>query len=162
REVAGAASNLAIVTQPSSTATAGVAFAQQPVVQVRDQFGNVRNTNNGTADNTTVVTATRSAGSGTLQGTTNRTAVNGVVTYTNLSHNVATNITVLFSSGSLSNATSTTIAVSAAAADRLVFTAQPGNATAGAPFGTQPVVRSQDPFGNFSAAGLPASLSLAM
>jgi len=30
REVAGAAKNLIIQTQPSSTATAGVAFAQQP------------------------------------------------------------------------------------------------------------------------------------
>src|SRR5262249_34433730 len=34
REVAGSASVLAIQTQPSSSATAGVAFAQQPVLQV--------------------------------------------------------------------------------------------------------------------------------
>jgi hypothetical protein len=127
REVAGASSALVILTEPSATATAGVAFAQQPVVQVQDQFGNLRSTNNGAADNTTVVTAARSAGTGTLLGVTNRTAVNGVVTYTNLAHTVATNITILFSSGSLATDTSTPIAVSAAAADRLVFTAQPGN-----------------------------------
>src|SRR5206468_5068919 len=57
REVAGTASLLAIQTQPSPTATAGVAFAQQPVVQVRDQFGNWRNAANGNADNGLVVTA---------------------------------------------------------------------------------------------------------
>src|SRR5207249_4054230 len=40
------------------------------------------------------------------------------------------------------------------------FTTQPGNATAGSVFGTQPVVRSQDAFGNNSAVGLPASLNV--
>ena len=68
REVAGAASSLAILTQPSATATAGVAFAQQPVLQVRDQFGNLRSAANGVT-NSTVVTAARGSGSGTLQGT---------------------------------------------------------------------------------------------
>src|SRR5206468_2328531 len=101
REVPGAANNLAILTQPSATATAGVPFGQQPVIQVRDQFGNLRTAANGNSDNSTVVTAARTAGSGTLQGTTNITAVDGAVTYTNLSHNVATNITILFSSGTL-------------------------------------------------------------
>src|SRR3989454_9010108 len=55
REVAGAASALAIQTQPSATATAGVLFAQQPVLQVRDQFGNLRSSANGNADNSTIV-----------------------------------------------------------------------------------------------------------
>jgi hypothetical protein len=44
---------------------------------------------------------------------------NGVATFRNLSHNVATNITVQFTSGSLTSATSGTIAVSVAAASRL-------------------------------------------
>src|SRR5207244_6263307 len=101
REVAGAANKLVIRTQPSSTATAGVAFAQQPVIEVQDQFGTLRSAANGTADNSTSVSAARNAGSGTRQGTTAFTAAHGVVTYTNLSHNVATNITVTFSSASL-------------------------------------------------------------
>src|SRR5438093_12523725 len=145
-EVAGAASHLAIQTQPSPVATAGVAFAQQPVIQVQDQFGNWRNAANGNTDNSTVVTAARNVGSGTLQGTPSLTAVNGLVTFTNLSHNVATNITILFSSGSLASATSTTIAISPAAVSALVFTTQPGNGTAGSILSTQPVVRSQDAF----------------
>jgi hypothetical protein len=135
REVAGAANNLAIQTQPSATATVGVAFAQQPVIQVLDQFGNLRNSANGNADNSTLVSAARAAGSGTLQGTTNLNAVNGVVTYTNLSLNVATNITISFSSSGLTGVTSMTIAVSPAASP-LVVMMQPGNATPGSASGT--------------------------
>src|SRR5262249_53546474 len=93
REVAGAANNLAIQTQPSATATAGVALPHQPVLLVRDQFGNLRSSANGVSDST-VVSAARGAGSGTLQGTLNATATNGLATFINLSHNVATNITL--------------------------------------------------------------------
>ena len=39
-----AASQLVITQQPSAAATAGVAFATQPVVQEEDRFGNVVNT----------------------------------------------------------------------------------------------------------------------
>src|SRR3989454_11374685 len=66
-----------------------------------DQFGNLI-----ASDNSTTVTVTRSAGSGALQGTTVLAALNGVVTFTNLSHNVATNITIAFSSTGLSPARS--------------------------------------------------------
>jgi subtilisin-like proprotein convertase family protein len=41
---------------------------------------------------------------------------------------------------------------------KLAFTTQPGSANPGAPFGQQPVVKSQDQFGNDSTAGLPAHL----
>src|SRR5260370_18836836 len=137
-------------------------FGQQPVLQVLDQFGNLRSAANGSADNSTVVTAARGAGSGALLGGTNVTAANGIVTYSTLQHRVATNITILFSSGSLVSTTSTTIAISPAAATVLTFATQPGNATAGAIFGTQPVVQSQDAFGNNSVSGLPAALSLTL
>jgi hypothetical protein len=153
----GAASRLTILTQPSPTASAGAPFAQQPVLRIEDQFGNLRS-----SDNATAVTASRSAGSGTLQGTTTRTAINGVVTFTDLAHNVVTNITVLFASGSLSNATSTPIAIGPAAADRLVFSVQPANATAGSSFGVQPALKTRDAFGNDSVVGLPASLNVTL
>jgi len=159
REIAGVANRLAIQTQPSPTAIAGLAFAQQPVIQVQDQFGNVRSAANsgGAGDNSTVVTSARNAGSGVLQGTISLTAADGLVTYTNLAHNVATNITITFSSSSLTSATSSVISLNPASANHLVFTTQPGNAAAGAPFGSQPALRSQDAFGNNSATGLPAS-----
>src|SRR6266446_4978506 len=45
---AGGAAQLGMQTQPSATATAGVAFAQQPVIQIQDAFGNLVSSDNGT------------------------------------------------------------------------------------------------------------------
>ena len=53
REVPGAVSTLVVQTQPSTSATAGVIFAQQPVIQLQDQFGNFC-TNNSSATITAV------------------------------------------------------------------------------------------------------------
>jgi len=50
----------------------------------------------------------------------------------------------------------------AGTANRLAFTTQPGSATAAAAFGTQPVVRSRDQFGNDSTNGLPASRTVTL
>src|SRR5947207_3159413 len=99
-EVPGAANQLTIQTQPSSTATAGVPFAQQPVIRVEDQFGNLV-----TADNSTVVTATRNLGTGTLLGATNKTAVAGLATFTNLAHDTVETITIDFNASSLTGVT---------------------------------------------------------
>src|ERR1051325_9535733 len=151
-ELAGAERVLAMQTQPAPTATAGSFFAPQPEIMVLDQFGNYRE-----LDGTTVVTAARASGSGTLQGTLSRTAAFGIVTYTNLSLNTAGTITIQFSGTNLASVTSDPIVVGPAAADRLVFTAQPSAAVAGAPFGVQPALRTRDPFGSDSTVGLPAS-----
>src|SRR6185503_12933839 len=148
----GPAARLVVQTQPSSTATAGVPFAQQPVIRIEDAAGNLL-----TANNSTVVTATRSAGSGILQGTLTATASNGLATFSNLAHNVATNITISFTSGSLSNTTSTAIAVSPAVASQLVFMTQPANGTIGSVLVTQPAMCSRDQFGNNSTVGLGAN-----
>src|SRR5207245_5888693 len=86
-----AASSLVIVTQPSSSATAGVPFAQQPAIAIQDAYGNLR-----ASDNSTLVTAARNAGSGALQGTLSATAVNGLASFANLSHKVANTITINF------------------------------------------------------------------
>src|ERR1043166_5002197 len=137
-----AASKLAIVVPPSTTATAGFVFAQQPQIQIQDQFGNLC-TNNST------VTAARSAGSGNLQGTTNVNAVGGVATFTDLAHNVATNITILFSSSGLASTTSGTISVSPSGEHPLAIQTQPSlTATAGVAFAQQPVIRIEDQFNN--------------
>ncbi|HXJ76162.1 MAG TPA: hypothetical protein VNM37_25115, partial [Candidatus Dormibacteraeota bacterium] len=126
--VSGAPRKLVVQTQPSSTATAGLAFTQQPVIYVIDAAGNLVNTNG------LVITAARGAGTGTLQGTLTASTVGGVATFTNLSHNVATTINLNFTSGSLTNATSSNIVVSAAAFAKLQLlapgeTAAPGSAS---------------------------------
>jgi hypothetical protein len=152
---AAAASQLAFKTAPPASATAGALFSPQPVVQVLDAFGNLVSDDNGR-----LVTASRSAGLGTLQGTTGTQTTNGTAAFTNLSHLVANTITIDFASDPLTKVTSGSVAVSAATADRLAFTAQPGSATAGAAFGTQPVVKTQDAYGNNSTIGLGSSKSV--
>jgi len=151
---AGAAAKLTLRTQPFSTATAGVAFGQRPVILVADAFGNLVATNNGR-----VITAARGAGTGTLQGTLTAATVNGVATFTNLSYNVAETITINFSATGLTSTTSSNVVVLPAAADRLAFTTQPGGVSrTSSPLTAQPVVKSRDPFGNLSTVGLPSSL----
>jgi hypothetical protein len=98
--VPAAAYQLVIATQPSSTAVVGIAFAQQPVIYIEDQYGNLR-----TSD-TLVVTASRLGGTGTLQGTTEIAAVGGVATFTNLANSAVSTITIFFDSGTLVTATS--------------------------------------------------------
>ena len=144
--VPAAASQLVIATQPSPTATAGVAFSTQPVVYVEDQFGNIE-----TGDNTTQVTAASlPMGSGPLQGTTTVTVSDGVATFTDLADNTAETISLQFTSvPALTAATSNNIVVSPAAASQLVIATQPSpTATAGVAFATQPVVDIEDQYGN--------------
>jgi len=112
KDIAGAAKQLALQAALPSTATASMVFSPQPVILVQDQFGNTRNAANGAADNLTVVTAARGLGTGTLQGTTNVTSVNGVASFSNLSYPQAETITIVFSSGSLTSVTSGSIVVS--------------------------------------------------
>src|SRR5439155_3748776 len=137
---------------PPATATAGVVFSTQPVVRVEDAVGNLVSTDNGR-----VITAARGTGTGTLQGTLTATTVNGVATFSNLSYNVAETITLNFTASGLTTATSSNVVVSAAAADRLHIVSPPGGVSrTGSPLGTQPVLETEDPFGNFSTFVLPA------
>ncbi len=76
---AGAATQLAITTQPVGGAS-GAVLATQPVVLVQDAEGNTV-----TIDNTTQVTvAIQSGAGGTLGGTTTVTAASGVSTFANV------------------------------------------------------------------------------
>src|SRR5205823_6326339 len=75
---AGAATQLTVTTEPSSTAQSGVPFAQQPVIQVRDASGNP------VSQAGVTVTAAIATGGGTLGGTlTATTTETGVATFTN-------------------------------------------------------------------------------
>src|SRR5215471_12698446 len=92
----GAPRALELLTQPSMTATAGVVFATQPDVDTFDQFGNQCY-----ADNSTVITASRAAGTGTLQGTTVQSVIAGDLPYSDLSFNVVGTITIQFTAPGL-------------------------------------------------------------
>ncbi len=154
----GAAKQLSVDTQPSSAATAGVAFAPQPAIRVEDQHGNLR-----TTDNTTSVSAARDGGgSPAIQGTLSATASAGIATFLNLSHNKAETISLAFSSSGLTGTTSNNVVVSAANASTVKFTTHPGGATAGAAFSTQPVLQTFDAFDNLSNGGLAASVPITL
>src|SRR5262249_44078621 len=140
--------------QPAATATAGTPFAPQPVILSQDQFNNLVS-----GDNSTVVTATRNAGSGSLQGSTSIMTAGGVITFTNLSHNVATNITIDFAAPGLIGVTSGTVAVNSASAASLAFVQSPTDELAGAVISPAITVRASDSFGN-NVASLAVTLNL--
>ncbi|MDZ7715672.1 MAG: invasin domain 3-containing protein [Balneolaceae bacterium] len=140
---AAAPNAITINTQPSATATAGQNFAQQPIVDVVDVFGNRVKDNN-----TIQIVASRSAGSGTLQGTKTITVIQGRATYTNLKHNIANDIDIKFSASGFQQVTSNTITVNPAAASQLAFSVQPQNGSRNNALDPGPTVQIQDQFGN--------------
>jgi hypothetical protein len=155
-EVAGTATRLVIETQPSAVATAGVSFARQPVIHIEDQFGNLC-----VADDSTVVSATRSTGAGVLQGSVSALAFNGVVSFMNLSHEVAGAITVAFSASGLVGTTSATMVISPASASQVVFIQPPTDTLAGSTITPAVSVQVQDVFGNdVPDSGVPVSITL--
>jgi hypothetical protein len=105
---AGPAAQLTITRQPSATALAGLAFTQQPIVQLRDADGNAVS-QSGFAVTAAINTST---GSGTLGGTvTVNTNGSGTATYSNLKISKAGSYTLIFTSGALTPAISITITV---------------------------------------------------
>jgi hypothetical protein len=104
------ATRLLITTQPSSAAQSGVAFAQQPAIQLRDA------SNSPVSQSGVLVTATIATGDGTLGGTTTvATDANGVAAFTNLSiTGTAGDRTLGFTSPGLTSATSNSISISGA------------------------------------------------
>src|SRR5205807_791322 len=141
---AGAATQLALTTQPSTSAQSGVAFAQQPVVQVRDAAGNAV----GQAGVT--VTAAIATGGGTLGGTaTATTTSSGTATFTNLSiSGTVGDRTLTFAATGLTSVTSNTVTITAGPAAQLAFTVQPSSTTAGTIISPAVRVTVQDASGN--------------
>ena len=143
---AASATQLVFATSPSNS-TSQTAFGTQPVVAVRDAFGNTV-----TSDQTTQVTLVigTNPGGGTLTGTATVTAINGVATFSGLSiEKSGTGYTLAASSvPSLTGATSNTFNITAGAANKLAFTTQPSGGTGGVAWSTQPTVTVQDAAGN--------------
>ncbi len=139
--VAGAADALHIAQQPGR-AVANTAFLDQPVVEIHDAGGNVV-----TSDNSTVVSATLTAGTGVLGGTLTATVVNGVATFTDLEVDSAgTGFEITFSATGLTSAVSDPFGV-AGPATQLGMHTQPAGARIGQPFTTQPAVEIRDASG---------------
>ena len=129
-----------VLTTNAAGAASSAAFTTQPVVAIRDGNGNA-------TSSTAAVAMTVSAGA-TVIGTATVNAVNGVATFTNVGLSGATgSYTLTFASAGLTNATQS-ITLGAGAPSQLALTTQPGGATSGLPFSTQPVVVIRDAAGN--------------
>jgi hypothetical protein len=140
--VASAPTQIISVRTPTGAAS-GAAFSPQPQVSLQDTGGSVVS-----SDNTTVVTATVSAGA-SLVGTRTATAVNGIVTFSNLgiSGTAGTQYTITYSATVSGNAlTSATqlVTPTVGAATQIAVSTQPVGDTAGALLSTFPRVSVLD------------------
>jgi hypothetical protein len=136
--------HLLFTQQPSDT-IAGQAIGPVVTVTVVDQFNNVV-----TGDNTDAVTLAigTNPGGGTLRGTLTMTVSNGVATFSDLSIDKAgSGYTLVASSAGLTGTTSVGFAITAVAADHLVFLQQPSNTAVGQTI-SPVMVAVVDQFGN--------------
>jgi hypothetical protein len=130
--------------QPTDTA-AGASITPAVEVTIQDAFGN---TVTSATDSVTISIGTNPSG-GSLSGTLTAAAVAGVASFADLSIETAgSGYTLAAVSGVLTGAVSTAFDITAAAADSLVFTVQPSNATAGASITPAVQLSIRDQFGN--------------
>ncbi len=97
---AGALASLEVTTQPVTGAASGDAFGTQPVVKLKDQYGNYCTTGVSSAESV-VATAKSGTGSWTIGGTTTNAASTGTATFTDLTSTLLTpgNGAITFTSG---------------------------------------------------------------
>jgi hypothetical protein len=137
---ADTATQLVFTTSPSSS-QAGVAFAAQPAVEARDQYGNTATGFNGT------ITLSIKSGTGTagaaLAGTVARNASSGVASFAGLSINLAGTAYQLTATNGALTADSSPFNITA---NGLVFIVQPMTTVAGQPLNVQ--VAARDLAGN--------------
>ena len=152
---AGAASQLTITASPGG-ATSGAAFTTQPSIQVRDAQGNATG-----AGGPFTITAAIASGSGTPIGSASATTNgSGLATFSDLGiSGTVGSFTLTFSSGGLSPVTSGPFALGPGTPALLAIQTQPGGATSGAPFSTQPSILVTDAQGNAVSAGVTVSAS---
>ena len=130
--------SLFVATQPAGQLVGNV-FVTQPVVNVR------ANGATDTTDNSSVVTASIVAGTGTfgamLVGTATATAVAGVATFTNLGVDLAGgDYQLRFTAPGITEATSAAFSMTSPVIRTLAIATQPAGAVPAAALGTQPVV----------------------
>src|SRR5439155_1731066 len=153
-----APARLVFSVQPTNT-TAGAAIT--PAVQVTVQ-GGLGNTATSYTGNVTVAIGNNPGGAA-LSGSSTTAAVSGIATFGDLSLDKAGTGYRLTAAGSglAGGATSAAFTVTAAAANRLVFTVQPSNATAGAAIAPGVQVTAQDGLGN-TVTGFTGNVTVAI
>jgi len=114
------ASQVVFTQQPPTSVTAGTSFGLQAAIE--DQYGNIETG----AGNAVTLALANNPGGATLGGTLTATASNGVTVFSGLTlTKAATGYTFQVSSSGLTGSVSGSLAVTPAAASRLLFTQQP-------------------------------------
>ena len=153
----GAATQLAISTQPAGGNAAGDSLATQPVVKVQDADGN--QVTNSTA---TVSVGVDADASGNLtEGATSSIASGGTATFTGvkLVGTPGKNYKLAFSSTGLTGVTSDNVSVTHAVASQLTVSSI-GAARAGIAFASQPTVTLKDRYGYTVTSGSAATANV--
>ena len=140
---AGPVAQLIITTQPSTSATNGIALSTQPVVKLQDSFGNT------CTSSSNAITATIVSGVGSLNNQ-NISASNGIAVFNGLSITGKVGTFVIgFQTTGTSVVASSQVNLSYGAATKLFVATQPSpQANTGFPFPVQPIVQVQDSGGN--------------
>jgi hypothetical protein len=107
------AAELGFSQQPSSTATAGQPFAQQPKVAIQDTTGATITTGNSSVVTLSKAVSSMGSGNFTCTGGLSQTAVSGIATFAGCSFDQLGICTIHAASGSLTPADSTVSAVTA-------------------------------------------------
>lgn len=151
---------LVFTTPPSTTTSAGVTFATQPVVAVRAGA-----LNTAVNDSTTSVALSLSGGpvGATLTCTSNPLTVTaGVASFAACRIDRIGTYTLIASATGLGTVTSTGVTITAGAASKLGFTAQPAVGVTAQAFPIQPVVAVQDAGGNTVASGTNSNATVTL
>src|SRR5439155_24213422 len=156
--VPGVAATLAFSIQPSNS-VAGNALSPAVQVEIRDAQGNVVTT---ARDAVQIGIATNAGPGGTLTGTKEINAINGIASFSGLWIDKAgLGYTLGATSGSLTNSTSSTFNIVPGAKAKLVFTGQASNVAANTAISPNVTVRFADQFDNLIFSGNdPITISL--
>ncbi|NBT63883.1 MAG: hypothetical protein EBT02_19175, partial [Planctomycetia bacterium] len=132
----------ATLTTAAAGSASGLAFTTQPIITIKDAFGN-------TVTNSTASVTMTVSGNGTTVGTVTAVAVAGVATFAGvgISGTAGTSYTLTFTSGSLATATQT-ITPTFGLATRATLTTSANGSASGSAFTTQPIITIKDTFGN--------------
>ena len=147
--------HLVFVQQPTNT-VAGSSIAPAVTVEIRDENGDPT-----TSTASVTVVLANNPGGGTLGGTTTVSAVNGTATFSDLSiDKTGTGYSLTASSSGLTDDTSSTFDITAAADDHLVFIQEPTDATAGNTINPAVTVEIHDQFGNLTSSTATVSIAI--
>jgi Spherulation-specific family 4 len=156
----GAAAQLAFTTQPGG-GTSGSAWPAQPAVSVEDSSGNVVT---GSTSSVTLAIASQPGTGATLSCRSNPvTAPAGAASFSGCKiTGKAGSYTLKATARNLTSATTSTFAITAGPATRLVFTTQPGGGASGSAWPAQPAVAVEDSSGNVvTGSTSPVTLGIA-